>query len=152
MSHANDILTTLKSLRADAESTAQRQHLDTALQLHQERHLERAMLQDARERAHDLQPEDFSPQLQRAYEISIRRAEIEWLYWAHRQTLEQGQIQAEDLECLNQELADDKARRLAELPATPALSLSEQETLLQALMCHAVEQYIDEALSQIEAA
>jgi len=144
MSQAPEILATLQLLRDEAENLARQQHLNAA----QER-IHR--LQDTRERIHDLQPDAFPPHLQQAYELSLQRAEIEWLYWAHRQRLDQGtSLSGQDLDLSRGELAAAKERQLSELPELPVLSLQEQESLLQALMCHAVEQYVDTAIAQVQ--
>lgn len=136
----NEIIATLQSLRADAESTAHRQHLQAAQE-------HRHQLQDTREKAHQLLLQSVSPHLQRAYELSLQRAEIEWLYWVHRRALDQSDLEADVREAHSRELAYHKERQLAQLSDVPALNLQEQDALLQALICHAVEQYVDEALA-----
>lgn len=137
MSQAPEILAALRLMRDEAEALAQQQHLGAARE---------HRLQRTRARIHDLQPEDLSPHLQQAYELSLQRAEIEWLHWSHRQTLNQDQSILGDLKM--RELAQEKQKRLSELPAPPALNLEEQETLLQALMCQAAVQYADKAIAQ----
>ena len=131
MNQAPEILATLHILRGEAEALACHQHLTAG----QER-IHR--LQHTRDRIHDLHPDAFSPHLQRAYELSLQRAEIEWLYWAHHQHLEQNQVESGELAARRTELAAAKESQLSELPDLPVLSLQEQEVLLQALMCHAV--------------
>ena len=121
MSQAPEILAALQQMRSEAEAAARQHHLSAA---HEQR------LERTRNRISALQPEALPPHVQQAYELSLRRAQIEWSYCS----------QAPQAEC-------EKAAQLSQLPSPPALSLEEQEAMLQALMCQAVVQYVDTAIA-----
>lgn len=122
MSQAPEILAALQQMRSEAEAAARQHHLSAA---HEQR------LEQTRRRIHALQPEALPPHVQQAYELSLRRAQIEWSYCSQA---------PEQAEC-------EKAAQLSQLPSPPALSLEEQEAMLQALMCQAVVQYVDTAIA-----
>lgn len=152
MSQVFNLSMALQLLRAEAEASAHLQHLKTAREhlagnLHQLQELEAT-----RDKLHELHPTAFEPHLQHAYDVSMKRAEIEWLYWVHRQALSQKQLNESEFAQSCAELQQQKEQQLAELPALPALNLSEQEALLQALMCQAAEQYVDSAIQDSSAA
>lgn len=139
MSQVSDVLATLQLLRADAEALAHQKHLEAAQE----------SLKMTRKRVHELLPASPSPDLQQAYEISLRRAEIEWLYWSHRQALEQSTLPACEKDQGCQELVQRKDSALSELPLVPVLNHDDQQALFQALMCNAVEQYVDQAIADV---
>lgn len=142
MSQVSDILATLQLLRADAEALAHHKHLEAAQE----------SLKETRKRVHELLPVSPSPAFQQAYELSLRRAEIEWLYWSHRQALEQSTLPSLEKAQGCQALVESKNTALSELPEAPALNLEDQESLYQALMCNAVEQYVDQTIADSYAA
>ena len=145
MQQIHNFATTLKMMRYEAEVSAHLKHLNVAQERAQHLVQNRQFLKD-------LHPDHHTDALQSAYEISLRRAEIEWQYWSHLQSLKAKALSLHDTVNAQQDLLQLKQHNLAGLPELPSLDLQEQAALIQSLMCQAAEQYVDQALALVEPA
>lgn len=145
MQQVYNFATTLELMRYEAEVTAHLQHMNAAQTRVQHLSQNRQFLKD-------LHPEHHSDALQSAFEISLKRAEIEWHFMNHLQALKSKALSLTELSTAEQELLHVKRQSLAQLPDLPCLDLQEQEALIQSLMCQAAEQYVDQALALVEPA
>ncbi|MGV3524751.1 MAG: hypothetical protein ACO1RX_11015 [Candidatus Sericytochromatia bacterium] len=91
----------------------------------------------------------LSLRLQQALGRALQEAELEHQFSQRRRDLNERRQDPVTRAQAMQTLEARYHQQRALLPVGPELSLEEQEQLLQALMRHAAEQYVDQALQQL---
>lgn len=91
----------------------------------------------------------LSLRLQQALGRALQEAELEHQFSQRRRDLNERQQDPVSRAQAMQTLEARYHQQRALLPVSSPLSLEEQEQLLQALMRHAAEQYLDQALQQL---
>ena len=109
-------------------------------------------LQQAREKVFELLPvpTTLSERLQHSLALMIKRSEIAQRFARREVALDQSGLEAGEKAQRLISLRNQRDECLNELPVLPALSLEEQERLLQELMRQAVNQYVEQSLEQMQ--